>query len=137
MSETSDLPARLREALVAAAFGYDEVADLLGVAAHQALARNETTPALRRTTGGSPLETLARLFLLQTVVELEAAEQALPGLVDRLAAEGFLERSVGEVAARLDVRPYAADGDALWVVSDLTPGLDGGPNRVGRDPLNR
>ncbi|MBA2955430.1 methyltransferase [Nocardioides sp. MAH-18] len=131
MSETSDLPARLREALGAARFGYDEVADLLGPAAHQALARNETTPALRRTTGGSPLETLTRLFLLQAVVDADAAERALPGLVDRLTAEGFLERSVGEVAARLDVRPYAADGDALWVVSDLTPGLDGGPNRVG------
>jgi methyltransferase family protein len=128
---TTDLPAQLREALVAADFGYDQVADLLGPAAHQALARNETTPALRRTTGGSPLETLTRLFLLQTVVDADEADRALPGLVDRLAAEGFLERSVGEVAARLDVRPYAADGDALWVVSDLTPGLDGGPNRVG------
>jgi len=129
----SPLPDRLREALVAADFTYDRVAELLGPAAHDALARNETTPALRRTTGGSPLETLARLFLLQAVVDLEAAQRALPGLVDRLAAEGFLERSVGEVAARLDVRPYAADGDSLWVVSDLTPGLDGGPNRVGPD----
>ena len=131
MRDTSDLPARLRAALVVADFGYDQVADLLGPAAHQALARNETTPAVRRTTGGSPLETLTRLFLLQTVVDADAAERALPGLVDRLAAEGFLECSVGEVAARLDVRPYATDGDALWVVSDLTPGLDGGPNRVG------
>ena len=118
---------------MAADFSYDQVAELLGTAAHGALARNETTPALRRTTGGGPLETLTRLFLLQAVVDLESAERALPGLVDRLAAEGFLERSVGEVAARLDVRPYAADGDSLWVVSDLTPGLDGGPNRVGPD----
>jgi hypothetical protein len=132
VSET-ELPGRLRDALVAADFTYDRVADLLGPAAHGALARNETTPALRRTTGGGPLETLVRLFLLQSVVDLEAAEAALPGLVDRLAAEGFLERSVGEVAARLDVRPYAADGDSLWVVSDLTPGLDGGPNLVGPD----
>jgi methyltransferase family protein len=127
------LPHRLREALVAADFTYDRIADLFGPQAYDALARNETTPALRRTTGGSPLETLARLFLLQTVVDLDAAEQALPGLVDRLAAEGFLERSVGEVAARLDVRPYAVDRDSLWVVSDLTPGLDGSPNRVGPD----
>jgi hypothetical protein len=127
------LPQRLRAALLDADFTYDRVADLLGTSAYNALARNETTPALRRTTGGSALETLTRLFLLQTVVDLDAAERALPGLVDRLAAEGFLERSVGEVAARLDVRPYAADGDSLWVVSDLTPGLDGGPNRVGPD----
>ena len=50
-----------------------------------------------------------------------------------MAAEGILERSVGEVAARLDCRPYAADDTELWVVSDLTPGLDGGPQRVGPD----
>ncbi|HET9420300.1 MAG TPA: methyltransferase, partial [Nocardioides sp.] len=35
--------------------------------------------------------------------------------------------------ARLDCRPYAADDAELWVVSDLTPGLDGGPQRVGPD----
>ena len=130
---STDLPGRLRAALEAADFTYDRVAELLGPTAHAALGRNETVPARRRTTGGSPLETLVRLFLLQTVVAVEDAERALPGLVDRLAAEGFLERSVGEVAARLDIRPYAADGDALWVVSDLTPGLDGGPMRVGAD----
>ena len=129
----SDLPARLRAALVAAEFTYEAVADLLGPRAHEALGRNETTPARRRTTGGSPLETLVRLFLLQTPVPATAAERALPDLVDRLATEGFLERSVGEVAARLDCRPYSADGSELWVVSDLTPGLDGGPQHVGPD----
>ena len=66
-------------------------------------------------------------------VPLAAAEAALPGLVDALCAEGLLERSVGEVAARLDCRPYSEDDTDLWVVSDLTPGLDGGPNRVGAD----
>jgi hypothetical protein len=136
-SPSSDLPARLRAALTTVGFTYDAVADLLGPVAHAALARNETAPGLRRTAGGSPLETLVRLFLLQAPVGLAAAEAALPGLVDRMAAEGLLERTVGEVAARLDVRPYAAD-DAdgardLWVVSDLTPGLDGSPNRVGTD----
>jgi hypothetical protein len=119
--------------LVASGFTYAAVADLLGPRAHEALGRNETTPARRRTTGGSPLETLVRLFLLQTPVPVDRAEQALPGLVDRLAAEGFLERSVGAVAARLDCRPYAADDAELWVISDLTPGLDGGPQRVGPD----
>ena len=62
-----------------------------------------------------------------------AAEAALPGLVDRLAAHGLLERSVGEVAARLDCRPYSTGDDDLWVVSDLTPGLDGAPVRVGAE----
>jgi hypothetical protein len=129
----SDLPARLRAALEAARYTYDGVAELLGARAHDALARNETVPGLRRTADGSPLATLVRLFLLQAPVPLADAERALPDLVDRLAAEGVLERTVGEVAARLDVRPYAAQDADLWVVSDLTPGLDGSPVRVGTD----
>ncbi|MCA1981678.1 DUF7059 domain-containing protein [Nocardioides nematodiphilus] len=133
MSDLTDLPLRLREALERAGFTYDGVAELLGPLAHTALARNETVPGLVRTRGGSPLETLVRLFLLQTPVSHEQAEEALPGLVDKLSVEGILAQSVGEVAARLDVRPYAADDTHLWVVSDLTPGLDGLPQRVGSD----
>ena len=127
----SDLPHRLRDALLQADFSYDSVADLIGPTAHSALSRNETLPGRRRTHGTTPLETLIRLFLLQSTVPLDQAEAALPGLVDRLAVEGILEQSVGEVAARLDVRPYATDQTSLWVLSDLTPGLDGGPQRVG------
>ena len=130
---STDLPHRLRDALERADFTYDAVAELLGPLAHDALARNETLPGRRRTTGGSALETLVRLFLLQTTVPIEQAEAALPGLVEPLAVEGLLEHSVGEVAARLDVRPYAADDTRLWVVSDLTPGLDGAPQRVGAE----
>ena len=133
MSSSQDLPHRLRDALLAADFTYDAVAGLLGPLAHDALARNETVPGLRRTRDGSPLSTLVRLFLLQVPVGLSAAEAALPGLVDDLCAEGLLEQSVGEVAARLDVRPYATDDEHLWVASDLTPGLDGTAQRVGPD----
>ncbi|ANH38011.1 Release factor glutamine methyltransferase [Nocardioides dokdonensis FR1436] len=141
----SDLPHLLRDALVRADFTYDAVAELLGPRAHDALARNETTPGLRRTAqAGSPLATLVRLFLLQTPVDVADAEAALPDLVDRMCVEGLLEQSVGEVAARLDVRPYATEhagpaGSAgvvtehLWVVSDLTPGLDGAPQRLSAD----
>ena len=134
------LAAPLREALLAADFTYDGVAEVLGARGHLALSRNETTPGRQRTAGGTPLETLVRLFLLQTPVPLAHAEAALPGLVDRLAVAGLLEQSVSEVAARLDCRPYGTDGQGdeggeghLWVVSDLTPGLDGGPQRVGGD----
>src|SRR3954451_8562851 len=135
MRETPpDLPARLREALVAAEFTVDAVRELLGGVADAALMRNETTPAQRRTAQDQgPLATLTRLFLLQTTVTAGAAEAALPSLVDRLAAAGVLDRSVGEVAARLDVRPYATEDSTLWVVSDLTPGLDGLPQQVGGD----
>ncbi|GAA3534140.1 DUF7059 domain-containing protein [Nocardioides daeguensis] len=127
------LAAPLRGALLAADFTYDAVSELLGPQAHQALSRNETTPGRRRTTDGSPLATLVRLFLLQTAVTVEEAERALPGLVDKLANAGALAQSVGEVAARLDVRPYASEEGDLWVVSDLTPGLDGGATKVTGD----
>jgi hypothetical protein len=124
---------RLRDALVAADYTFEGVSALLGPTAHAALGRNETTPGLRRTTGGSPRETLTRLWLLQATAPLADVERALPGLVDELCVAGILERSVGEVAARVDLRPYAADDRDLWVLGDLTPGLDGGPNRVGPD----
>ena len=128
--------APLRDALADANYTHDGVADLLGATAHAALSRT-ATPGLRRTTGGSPIESLTRLFLLQTPVSLDSAEAALPGLVDPMCNAGLLEQSVSEVAARLDVRPYAAPDETgdrdLWVVSDLTPGLDGSPNRVGSD----
>src|SRR3954451_621354 len=101
--------------------------------AHAALSRNETTPALRVTSGGSPLETLTRLWPLQAEVALAAAEAALPGLVDPLCTVGLLERSVGSVRARVDVRPYADEDRNWWVVSDLTPGLDGTATRVAPD----
>ena len=130
-ASTSDLPQRLRAALLVAGFTYEGVTEVLGPEGYAALARNETTPGLRRTGGGWPLETLVRLFLLQAPVEMAAAHRALPGLVDRMVVAGLLEQTVGEVAARLDVRPYAADDQHLWVVSDLTPGLDGSEHRVG------
>ncbi len=101
------------------------MAGLLGPTAHAALSRNETTPGLRATGDGSPLATLTRLWPLQAPVAADAAERALPGLVEPLCADGILERSAGEVRARVDVRPYADDERSLWVVSDLTPGLDG------------
>ncbi|MCF6377944.1 class I SAM-dependent methyltransferase [Nocardioides KLBMP 9356] len=125
--------APLRDALVAADFTYDRVAEAIGDDAHRALGRNETLPALRRTTSGGPLDTLVRLFLLQTPVAREAADRALPGLVDRLCNAGLLEQSVSEVAARMDCRPYATETSDLWIVSDLTPGLDGAPVAVGPD----
>ncbi|GAA1914048.1 class I SAM-dependent methyltransferase [Nocardioides lentus] len=135
---SDDLPHRLRDALETADFTHDAVTSLLGVDAHRALERNQTVPARRRTTGGSPLETLTRLFLLQLAVPREQAERALPGLVDELGVAGLLATSVGEVAARTDCRPYAVtdpDGTRTdgWLVSDLTPGMDGRPHHVGTD----
>ena len=88
-----DLVDRLREALSRAGFGYDAVAGLLGPTAHAALGRNETTPGLRATRGGSPLETLARLWPLQATVATGPLEE--PGRDQRL--DQARQRGLGAV----------------------------------------
>ena len=133
LSLSDDHVARLREQLTGAGFTYDAVAGLLGPTAHAALGRNETTPGLRTTGDGSPLATLTRLWPLQAAVAEADAERALPGLVDPLCAAGILERSAATVRARVDLRPYADSDRDWWVLSDLTPGLDGAPVRMGAD----
>jgi len=95
----------LGDALRAADYTVDAVDGLLGDTARAALQRNETTPALRRTTDGSALATLVRLFLLQAAVDEQAAVRALPGAV----GSGLVEASGGEARAVLDCRPYADD----------------------------
>jgi len=123
----------LREALTAAGYTVDGVGALLGPAASMALFRNETTPGLRATTDGSPLSTLVRLWQLQVPAPVDGVERALPRLLDPLCAAGVLQRSVDEVRAHVDVRPYADEQHDWWVLSDLVPGLDGGDRRVPSD----
>ena len=129
----TDSAERLRSCFEQAGYTYDAVAALLGPMAHSALSRNETVPAMRDTTDGSVLETLVRLWPLQATVSAAALERALPGLTEPLCADRLLERSGDEVRALVDVRPYADEGTDWWVVSDLTPGLDGRPIQVAAE----
>ena len=140
-----DFTGPLREALLAADFTYDRVAEAIGEDAHRALGRNETLPALRRTTSGGPLHTLVRLFLLQTPVARDDADRALPGLVDRLCNAGLLEQSVSEVAARMcaltgatRLRDIGVDRAALGECAAAAaerPELDLTPPRADRAEL--
>ena len=113
----SDDAERLREALATASYDVDTVTTLLGDEASAALARGERVPALRATRGGSPVETLVRLFLLGTT---EPAAGLHPAL---------LERDGAGVRAAVDVRPYGEDGESWWVVSDLGSDVRPGPVR--------
>lgn len=112
---------RLRTAFTEAGYSVDGVLDILGASAYSALARNEVVPALRATEGGSALETLIRLFLLQTPVREEAASRAVP--LEELASGGLVRRRDDTVVAAVDVRPYASDSSDWWVVSDLAAGV--------------
>ena len=130
MLDDPDDLARLREALARNDFTYDAVAALLGPVAHAALARAELVPGLLGTAGGSPLETLVRLFLLGTTEPEDACVAAFaPLAVERAVASGLLERDDNGLRATLDVRPYAADDASWWVVSDLGTDLRPPPLR--------
>ena len=56
-----------------------------------------------------------------------------PGSSTRSSRAACSSASGGEVRALLDCRPYADDDHDWWVVSDLTPGLDGQLIRVAAD----
>ncbi|GAA4131127.1 class I SAM-dependent methyltransferase [Actinomadura keratinilytica] len=130
----SDQPAaslsRVRAALQRADYTVAAVRDLLGPVAGGALSRDEIVPALRATAGGSPLETLVRLFWLQVPVPGDAPP--VDELADDLVAAGLVERSGGEVRALLRVEPVesvSGAGHVGHVVSDLRirPGSGGRP----------
>jgi hypothetical protein len=71
----ADAP-RVREALDAAGWSTPGLDNLLGATARTHLDRDELGPLLRRTTDGSPLATLVRLFVLGVPVELDEAGAA-------------------------------------------------------------
>jgi methylase of polypeptide subunit release factors len=132
-SDRTDVAARLRDALLGAAFTADGLLDLLGAPAYAALARSETVPALRATRGDTPLETLVRLFLLQQPVPHARVADVLP--VGDCVESGWLARVGGdEVAATVDVRPYGgSDGQDWFIVSDLGCAVGGAGGIGSRD----
>lgn len=119
---SSGLVDRLRGLFETADYTVDGVAERLGSRANAALARNETTLAYRRTSGGDPLDTLIRLFLLQRPVPGSLLDKEI---LHELLALGIIVAQGDEVVAAIDVRPFAEDDRAWWVVADPTPGLDG------------
>ncbi|MCH0557729.1 class I SAM-dependent methyltransferase [Streptomyces sp. MUM 16J] len=130
-SDRPETAARLRKALLTAAFTADGLLDLLGAPAYAALARSETVPALRATRGDTPLETLVRLFLLQQPVPHARVAAVLPA--EEALEAGWLTRVGGaEVAATVDVRPYGGPGGEDWfIVSDLGCAV-GGAGGIGQ-----
>ncbi|MFF9901610.1 transferase, partial [Streptomyces longispororuber] len=138
LTDRSDLAPRLRTAFLDADFTADGLLERLGAPAYAALARAETVPALRATRGGTPLDTLVRLFLLQCPVTPAEAEAALPGgLLGDAVEGGWLRRDAageagGEVVrAVIDVRPYGGpDGQDWFIASDLGCAV-GGAGGIG------
>ena len=107
---------RVRDLFERSGYTVDGVRRLLGPVAGAALARDEIVPALRVTGGGSPLESLVRLFWLQVPVTAAQLD------TDDLLALGLAERDGGEVRALLHVEPVETRGSSTacgYIVSDL------------------
>jgi methylase of polypeptide subunit release factors len=81
------------------------------------LAAGDLTPHVHRTGGGSPLETLIRLFLLGVDVDLSHATQALAPLGPEVWAEaGLVAIRSSRVTGLVRLLPYEAGGDD-WIVA--------------------
>lgn len=113
--------AGLRRALLDANYTTDAVLERIADAGQAGLERNSTIAA-DVALGAEPdaLATLIRLFILQYPVDEDDVAVVLP--VRDLVDERILSVTDGRMRALVDVRPY---GDAGYLVSDLTPGLDG------------
>ena len=110
-------------ALSTAGWSASTLNELLGVSARGHLDRDELAPGLRRTDGGTPLETLARLFVLGVAVDLKAARTA--GVPETwLVPDGY------GVAAAVRLQQVVHDGREVTVAHD--------PGRAahGVHPLN-
>ncbi len=115
----------LRSHLLEANYTTDDVLVRIGTRGQEGLGRNSTIPADVALDGAmDPLACLARLFILQQEVPLNAARKALD--VDAAVGAGWLEIDRDHVRALVDIRPYGSpdDGASGYLVSDLTPGLD-------------
>lgn len=107
---------RVREALEAASFTAADVQAAIGEDGFTFLSRGELAPVLRRTQGGTRLETLIRLFLCGVAVEPDAAERALAPLpVAAWAAAELVTTDRAGVSGLVKLRPLALAGHE-WIV---------------------
>lgn len=127
VSDDPRAPAELHDALRRTGFTHDRVAELLGEAAMDALARDQAVPALRvlepaLRTPGHPDRCLAgvvSLFLLGRTVPVETLAPA-PVRPEQLVGLGLAEETEGGLRSTVDLRPHASDdGTELYVASDL------------------
>lgn len=102
-----DGPRRVRDVLEAAGYRDGEIVGLLDAEGLTALGPKRLPPLLRRTGGGTPLETLVRLFLLGVAEDADVAARAFdPMSVQDWADLGLVEVEGGSVRATVQLRRY-------------------------------
>ncbi len=97
----------MRDALERAGYRDARILELLGVQDFPALRGKDLPLLLHRTRGGSPLETLVRLFLVEVPVPLKLLEDAIhPFPLEVLSASGIIEIRGGEALAGVKIIPF-------------------------------
>jgi len=98
---------RVRDVLSSAGYSEEGVVKTLGVDTLSRLGEKRLPVLLRRASGGTPLETLIRLFILDHVVDISAARAAMAPMTPEQWAElGLVEIAGSEVRAVLQLRCF-------------------------------
>lgn len=104
--DSPDVVRRVRDVLDGVAYHEQGIGEAIGLGELPELRGTDVGLLLRRTAGGTPLETLVRLFLIGAAVDRAAAEAAIaPMTVDEWMSLGLLR----------------ADGDALRATGQILP----------------
>ncbi|MGE5238265.1 MAG: methyltransferase [Chloroflexota bacterium] len=115
--QASDDYRRLREAFQRAGFRDKDVLAALGISEIGAIRGSDRGILLRRTRGGTPLETLIRLFLIEVPVDIAAAQQAIhPVKVESLVDAGLVGVEGSSVATAVKLVPF---GDLFFAFDRL------------------
>lgn len=120
-TDPDDYP-RVRAVFRSAGYTDEGITATLHAEGLTAVALKRLPPLLRRTAGGTPLETLIRLFILGVTVEEAAVVRAVaPMSGEQWVRLGLLEHHDGGLRATIQVRCY----EDLLVAWDFSLGLRG------------
>ncbi|MCU0571884.1 MAG: methyltransferase [Syntrophobacteraceae bacterium] len=98
---------KLRDALDRAGYRDSSILDLLGLKDFPSLRGTDLPLLLRRTGGGSPLETLVRIFLMEVPVSMDSLEAAVHPLEPgALLRSGLVEISGDEALGTVRIIPF-------------------------------
>lgn len=108
---------RMREVFDKVGYSEEGIGSALGTTEHGSIGAQERAAWVRKTRGGSKLETLIRLFLLDMPVVREQVRNALSPLpVEQWAEIGLITIEGEMVAATMHLTPY----QALLLANDIT-----------------
>jgi SAM-dependent methyltransferase len=107
LKDIGGLSQALRDVLAAARFTPDDILATIGVCDAASIKERDPLLLVQRTRGGSPLETLIRLFLIEMAVDTVALQNAIkPMTLEEWVRMGLIEIDGKNAAAQFKLVPY-------------------------------